>query len=216
MKHLISSAAIGLLSALPATALAEGADYKTIQVKDTSPGSSLSRDTEFPYTYAALRYQHIDDDDLGSDGFVVEGSYLVAPNLFAIGSASTSESEDVQFGATSDSVQVNQYLLGGGYRMDLTTDFDLIATVQAVQVTAQAFGDSTDDTGYRIGTGSRGILFNMIEVGGELSYLALGGDGDAYLTVSGLYNVWSQLAAGAAVTGSQDTVAYGLTARWAF
>jgi hypothetical protein len=219
MKRLIAVAAICVMS-LPAAALAEGKDAKlgSIPVRDSAAMEDLSRLPEFPYTYAGLRYQHLQDkDDNASNGFVVEGSYLIESSLFAIGAFSSSEGEEMTLGSDTDSPTLSLASLGMGYRHDLTTNFDLVATVQAVQTQAKAFGSTDEESGYQVAGGVRGILFlKDLEGRADISWLALGDDGEAYLTVAGLYRVWSQLSAGLQAATSTDTQIYGVTTRWAF
>ena len=187
MKRILGLVAV---FCLPATALAQSG---------AAPSGDLS------YTYAGLRF--VDFDDNGGDGLRIEGSYDLGNNWIIVG-----EYTGADF---NNNVDVNWFEIGGGYVWSYTSDWDLVGTARFVSADADTPGGSSDETGFRLSGGLRGLLMPKFEIRGSVNYINLDSS-DTYLELAGDYYFTQRFSAGLSIEFAGDTDLFSVGARYYF
>ena len=217
----------GLLFMAASPAFAQGSKpMATVPVKDAAAADSISVPTALSYTFADLGYTQtkFDKNDLKADGFGVAGSYVlpaewlpasIAGSLYAIAGYSLAETEK----RSGSSIEITDLRLGGGYRLGMSSTFDLKAELDFLQKEEKTKGvrpGSVDDTGFRLGIGARYLITPQIEAGGGLRYVDIGADSETVLEVSGLYHIAQGFSAFVNAATSSDATSFGLGGRYNF
>lgn len=164
----------------------------------------------YPYTYAALRFTQIEYDESEADGFALEGSYLLMPNIFVVAAYSDTSSDDA---AETES---GRYEIGAGFRGALLPTMDFNATLRMVTTDNQSASDSALDLGYRFDAGVRARLASRLEGSAALSYVEGQQHHHGFFVGSALYELMPQLGLGAEVIAGNSSTSYGVMGRWAF
>lgn len=183
---------------------------ETIPVDSTAAAPDAVQ-REYPYTWGAARLRHTEYDENATDAFGVEGSYLLLPNVYAVGALFLGESDD------EDSTESTQFEIGAGYRGHLTPAVDLNATFRFVSLRVDTHaGPISDEVGYQFDVGARTKLLDRLEGSAGLQYLQIFEAGHTFLVGSALYEVLPQLSVGADAVLGNSSMSYGLLGRWAF
>lgn len=191
----------------PAAAQAE-APVDTVPVDRAEP--ALPADPQLAYTFAATRFRHTEFDDSADDGFGIEGSYLLGPNVYAVGAVFAAESDDAR------GTESTQFELGGGYRAPLNATMDLNAAIRLTQRDIDSEPQSQVKMGFQVDAGVRASLSPRMEGTLGARYAETSRNARAFLTGATLFELSRNFSLGAeAVVGSNST-SYGLLGRWAF
>jgi len=167
------------------------------------------------YNFIQAGYQSIELDlgagsDVDGDGYGLGVSFEIADNIFGFASFVTS---DFDFG-----VELNQLQAGLGYRLGLTDNTDVFASLAYVYVEVEAgFFGSADDSGYGATIGVRSNVSDLIELFGEVAYVDLGGGSDGTAIGGGIwFNLTDNFALGLGAAFDDDVTSYGASARFYF
>ena len=166
---------------------------------NAAPAADLS------YTYAGLRF--VDFDNNGGDGLRIEGSYDLGNNWIIVG-----EFTGADF---NNNVDVNWFEIGGGYVWSYTPDWDLVGTARFVSADADTPGGSSDENGFGLSGGVRGLLAPKFEVRGSVNYINLDCS-DTYLEFAGDYYFTPQFSAGLSLEFAGDADLFSVGARYFF
>ena len=210
MKCTVKALLSVILLATPIAAPAQEAPLETIPVDQAPEGGGVSGAPTVPYTYASGRLHHTEDDRSAVEGMGVEGSYLLLPNVFAVGALFVGESDD------ASSVESTQVELGAGYRIELMPALELNAALRLLKLDVKSSTRTTEELGYQFDADVRRMLWGRIEGSGGVSFVEVDDSSHAYLTGSALYAVLPQLGVGAEATVGSNSYSYGLLGRWAF
>jgi len=186
MKTLILLA--GLL--VHGVALAQTAEKKTVDLS---------------YSFAELRF--VDVDFRGGDGLRFNGSYQLDNNWLIVGGVTS-----LDFDNNVDTIDLR---LGAGYVWHYSEDFDLVSSLRLVHLEVDSGGVDSDDTGFALSAGTRGLLAPKFEIRGFINYINLD-DSDIYLELAGDYYFTEQFSAGVSLEFAGDTDVFTLGARWFF
>lgn len=169
---------------------------------------------DISYNYIEFGYQkiEIDSDVIGlsvdGDGFGIGGSFEIGESWFV---AVDYAQADFDFG-----IDLDQIAAGVGWYTTMSNNSDFYALVQYVQaeVSVSGFG-SADEDGFGAEIGVRGMVTDMMELGGSIGYVDLGDAGDgtsfgAHL----LYNFTPNFAAGLFLDIEDDVTGYGAGVRF--
>ncbi len=160
---------------------------------------------DLSYSYAVLRFVDVDFRD--GDGIRFSGSYELDGNWLIVGGLTA-----LDFNNNVDSTLVE---LGGGYLWHYSDDFDLISTLRLVRSEIDVGGIDTDETGFALSAGARGLLAPQFEISGSVNHINLD-DSDTYLELAGDYYFTEQISAGASLEFAGDTDAFTIGVRWFF
>jgi hypothetical protein len=196
--------------AAPAEATDTETVSETIPVQDAPDAAVDSAVPAYPYNYAALRFMRIDYDESEADGFGLEGSYLLMPNVFAIAAYAGASSDDAA------STESSQFQVGAGIRAPATQSLDFNATIRMVTTDSESATDTGLDLGYRFDAGVRGRLASRLEGNAALSYVEGQQHHHGFFVGSALYELMPQLSLGAEVIAGNSSTSYGVLGRWAF
>ncbi len=163
------------------------------------------KQTDLSYTYAELRF--VDVDFRGGDGLRLNGSYALQNNWLIVGGLTALDFDN--------NVDITTLELGAGYIWKYSDDFDLTSTLRIVRSDIDAAGVSTDDTGFGLSAGIRGLLSPEFEIRGSVNHINLD-DSDTYLELAGDYYFTENFAAGVTLEFAGDTDAFTIGARWYF
>lgn len=183
---------------------------ETIPVEEAPAAAVDSAVPAYPYNYAALRFMRIEYDESEVDGFGVEGSHLLMPNVFAIAGYAGTRSDDAA------STEASQFQVGAGFRAAATQSLDFNATFRLVATENESATDSGLDLGYRFDAGVRGRLASRLEGSAALSYVEGQQHHHGFFVGSALYELMPQLSLGAEVIAGNSSTSYGVLGRWAF
>lgn len=177
------------------------------------------------YTYIQGGYTSITTDqyDVDSDGYYVGGSFLVAPNVFIIGSYSDVSSDEFTVGAVTGQVDSTSYNAGLGIRAPITDFMD--ANLAAAYVHSEsdgtassAFGSvsgSSDGDGYSVSAGLRTLLGERLEINTGYNYVDVS-DGQGSFDIGGLIHFTKMISASAAYRFGDDANAWTVGGRLNF
>jgi len=157
------------------------------------------------YTYAELRF--VDVDFRGGDGFRFNGSFELENNWLIVGGLTA-----LDFNNNVDSTVLE---LGGGYIWHYSKDFDLLSTFRFVRAEIDTPGGSSDDNGFAISAGVRGLLAPQFEIRGSVNHINLD-NSDTYLEFAGDYYITERVSVGASLEFAGDADAFTIGARWFF
>ena len=166
---------------------------------------------DISYNYVDVGVQRIELDagvfEVDGDGFGVAGSFEIAEDWFLQAAYGTL---DFDFG-----VDLDQTVLGIGYKRPLSSTRDVFATVSYVRAEASASGfSSVDDDGFGISVGIRAMLTDEFEFNGALGYVDLDDGGDNTSVSAGLlYSFTDTFALGVGVDFDEDVTSYGILGR---
>ena len=169
---------------------------------------------DISYNYVDLGVQRIELDsggiDVDGDGFGIGGSFEIAEDWFLQAGFGTA---DFDFG-----IDLDQTVVGIGYKRPMTTTSDVYATVNYVraEVSASGFG-SADDDGFGISVGVRAMLTDTFELNGGLGYVDFDEGGDnTSVNAGGLYSFTDTFALGFGIDIDDDVTSYGIFGRLYF
>ena len=148
--------------------------------------------------------------DVDGDGYGLGVSFEIGDNFFGFASYVTS---DFDFG-----VELNQLQAGLGYRLGVTDNTDVFASLAYVDAEVEAaFFGSADDSGYGVTIGVRSNVSDLIELFGEVAYVDLGGGSDGTAIGGGIwFNLTDNFALGLGAAFDDDVTSYGASARFYF
>ncbi len=157
------------------------------------------------YTYAELRY--VDVDTSGGDGIRFNLSYELENNWMIVGGLTSLD--------FNNNVDVTVVELGGGYIWQYSKDFDIVSTLRFVQSDVDNPGGGSDDNGFAVSTGVRGLLAPQFEMRGSVNHINLD-NSDTYLELAGDYYFTERFSAGASLEFAGDSDIFTIGARWFF
>lgn len=163
------------------------------------------KQTNLSYSYAELRF--VDVDFRGGDGLRLNGSYELQDNWLIVGGVTSLDFDN--------NVDITILELGAGYIWKYSDDFDLTSSLRIVRTDTDAAGVSTDDTGFGLSAGIRGLLSPQFEIRGSVNHINLD-NSDTYLELAGDYYFTEQFSAGLTLEFAGDTDAFTIGARWYF
>jgi hypothetical protein len=194
-------------TAAPAEASAE-APLETVPVDGAE--AEVAAESHRPYTFAATRFRHTEFDESADDGFGIEGSWLLQPNMYAVGAIFASESDDAR------STETTQFELGGGYLLPLSNVMDFNAAIRVVQRDINSEPQSQVKMGFQVDGGVRYDLSPRIEGSAAVRYAETSRNARVFLTGAALYQLAAKLSVGAEAIIGSNSASYGLVGRWAF
>lgn len=192
-----------------ATAATEPAP-ETIPVEQQAEAPPAAQPSKRPYTFAATRLRHTEFDEAAEDGFGVDVSYQLLPNVFAVGGIFTSESDDAR------GTESTQYEVGGGWFTPVGDATDLNLVIRLVQRDVNSEPQSQVKMGIDADVGVRTDLTPRLEGSLAARYSESSRLTRAYLTGAALFAVTPSLSLGADASVSTNSTAFGLVGRWAF
>ncbi len=157
------------------------------------------------YTYAELRF--VDVDNRGGDGIRFSLSYELENNWMIVGGLTALD--------FNNNVDLTVAEVGGGYVWHYSKDFDLVSTLRFVQADIDTPGGGSDDNGFALSAGARGLLAPQFEIRGSVNHVNLD-DSDTYLELAGDYYFTEQFSAGVSLEFAGDTDVFTIGARWFF
>ena len=170
---------------------------------------------DLSYNYAELGYQRVELDDVfpgtdvDGDGFGVNGSFEIGESWYINAGYSK---VDFDF-----DIDMDQASLGVGYHVAYSPRSDFFAEVAYVyaDLSVSGFG-STDEDGYGVTVGVRGMVTDVVELVGKASYVDLGEADGSSFGVGALYSASDMIAIGLFADFDEDATAYGLGVRFYF
>jgi len=169
---------------------------------------------------ATVTYQSVDlGDDVKLSGFGISGTKLINDSFFVAGSYS-SVSDEMDIVGQKVDVGLDAQSVGVGYRyaMSSTTDFFSVLSYRDLKAKASFKGESVDngDNGYGLDLGLRSLVLAQLELGGSLSYVAIGEEADTGFDINAMYHFTDQIAAGVGYGKADDVDTVSLTATMFF
>ena len=169
------------------------------------------KQTDLSYSYAELRF--VDVDFRGGDGLRLHGSYELENNWLIVGGLTTLD--------FANNVDITILELGAGYIWKYSDEFDLTTSLRIVRSDIDAAGVSTNDTGFALSAGVRGLLAPAFEIRGSVNHINSVNqinldNSDTYLELAGNYYFTEQFSAGVTLEFAGDTDAFTIGARWYF
>lgn len=160
---------------------------------------------DLSYSYAEFRF--VDFDNNGGDGFRINGSFDLGNNWIILGGLTTAD--------FNNNVDADIFEIGGGYVWGYAPDWDLVGTARFINANYDTPGGSSDDSGFAISAGTRGLLAPQFEVRGSVNYVNVN-DSDTYLELAGDYYFTRQFAAGLSLEFAGDSDLFSIGARYFF
>ncbi|MDX1405399.1 MAG: outer membrane beta-barrel protein [Woeseiaceae bacterium] len=167
--------------------------------------ADVANPVDVSYSYAELRF--VDVDDNGGDGFRFMGSWEADPNWLLVGGITALDFDN--------NVDTTLLEVGGGYVWHYDDQFDLIGTLRLVRSEVDTPGSDSDDTGFAVSAGVRGLLAPQFEVRGFVNHLNLD-DSDTFLEIAGDYYFNQQFSAGLSLEFAGDNDLFTIGARYYF
>lgn len=167
--------------------------------------SNVTNPVDVSYSYADLRFVNVDRN--GGDGFRVSGSWEADPNWLLVGSITALD--------YNNNVDTTLLEIGGGYVWHYTDQFDLLSTLRLVRSEVDTPGSNTDDSGFALSAGTRGLLAPQFEIRAFVNHINLD-NSDTYLELAGDYYLTEQFSAGISLEFAGDNDAFTIGARWYF
>jgi Outer membrane protein beta-barrel domain len=179
------------------------------------PVAASAAELSYSYVEGGIGQTEIDIDaggieDVEGDTLMLSGSLAVTDNVHVFADFSTT---DFDFDVDATTIRV-----GGGWNQGISESADFIARLAYLQAEVETpFGDDDED-GFDVGVGLRSAFAPNLELEGFIDYVDLGGDdsGDTQFSGAARYFFTPQFAVGAQVGIGDDTLSYGLTARYNF
>ncbi len=160
---------------------------------------------DLSYSYAELRF--VDVDFRGGNGLRFNGSYDLNNNWLIVGGLTS-----LGFDNNVDTLDLQ---LGAGYVWNYSEDFDLVSSLRLVWAEVDSGGTDTDETGFALSAGTRGLLAPQFEIRGFIHHINLD-NRDTYLELAGDYYFTKQFSAGLSLEFAGDFDVITLGARWFF
>jgi hypothetical protein len=157
------------------------------------------------YNYAELRF--VDVDENGGDGLRFNGSYDLQNDWLIVGGLTS-----LDFNNNVDSTLLE---LGAGYVWSYSEDFDIVSSLRFVRAEFDTPGGDSDDNGFALSSGIRGMLTPEFEIRGSVNHINLD-DSDTYLELAGDYHFNRQLSAGLSLEFAGDADVITIGGRWFF
>lgn len=177
------------------------------------PGAAIATDLNYNYIEADYVTVDIDDIDEDFDGWAINGSFLVAEQVFIFGGYSDLSSDQVMgFKLSTEGVT-----LGVGYRYELSrqTDLNFAAAYERAKVKLTGFG-SESDSGYSLAVGVRHLVSPLVELGLGVAYVDIGDSDDTSVSGNMLFHVTEQVALGLSLSLGSDATGYAAGVRFKF
>jgi len=162
------------------------------------------------YTYvdAGLLSTELNDTNLDGEGPFVRGSFSVHQNAFLFG-----EISDIGY---DNDVDGFTWIVGGGGRFPLNSQFDLVGKLGYVHVDLDVPGNDVSDSGYLLSATVRAFVVDKLEVEGGIRHINMDEfDSDTSLVAEGRY-FFTQRIAGGVQLQIGDSTAFGIHARFTF
>lgn len=221
----IHPALAGLVFATSSAVFAQsGEPVDTIPVKEEEP-AAVSTPSVLSYTYVDLAYgqTQFDQTKVDADGFALSGSYQLPATLlpalggalYATGGYSMIKTDKSAGGGSTETTDLR---LGVGYRLELSNTLDMTTELDFLQQDSKLkpSGLSVDDTGFRLGVGTRAQVAPQFEASGGIRYVDIGVDSVTLLEANGLYHIAQGFAAFVTVATSSDVTSFGIGGRYNF
>lgn len=157
------------------------------------------------YNYAELRF--VDVDENGGDGIRFNGSYDLQNDWLIVGGLTS-----LDFNNNVDSTLLD---IGAGYVWHYSEDFDLVSTFRFVRADVDTPGGDSDDNGFALSAGARGLLTPEVEIRGSVNHINLD-NSDTYLELAGDYHFNRQFSAGLSFEFAGDSDVFTIGGRWFF
>ncbi len=193
----------GLSRALLATAVLLPAAATAQQAAPSQP---------FNYSYVELGYDESDfrvgPFDVDGDGLTLSGSFELTNDWHVFASYGTADLDN--------SIDVDTWALGAGYRHLLKDNVDLYGRVLYINSEADVPGPGDpDEDGLGLQLRIRARVNSELEVEGGIQHIDVG-DSDTSLQAGVRYHFTNQLSAGLGITFAGDTDSLGINARFSF
>ena len=163
------------------------------------------RPAALDYNYAELRF--VDVDRAGGDGLRLNGSYELQNNWLIVGGLTSLDFDN--------NVDTTMFDIGAGYVWNYSPDWDLVGNLRYVRVDVDGRNGNSDDSGFALSAGTRGLLTPEFEIRGSVNHINLD-DSDTYLELAGDYHFNEHFSAGLSLEFAGDTDVFTLGARWFF
>jgi len=157
------------------------------------------------YNYLELRF--VDVDENGGDGLRFNGSYDLQNDWLIVGGLTS-----LDFNNNVDSTLLD---IGAGYVWHYSEDFDLVSSLRFVRADFDTPGGDSDDNGFALSSGVRGMLTPEFEIRGSVNHINLD-DSDTYLELAGDYHFNRQFSAGLSLEFAGDSDVFTIGGRWFF
>lgn len=163
--------------------------------------------SNFSYTYAELDYRYVDSEIGGDsvDGLALRGSYEVNPNLYFLAS----------FSRLSDDGDLDEYRLGGGYKMPVSDRIDVFGQLSFVREEYDLDDNDDSENGFSLEAGARMWLTEQVEVNNRLEYRDVADNGWG-VGIGARYYVSPMVSLGGefeAINGNEDLL-LGVRFQW--
>lgn len=166
----------------------------------------------FSYNHIEGSYSIVELDGSSDDGEVagISGSAAFSPNIFGFAAFN-----DVDL---DGGVSGNQFTLGLGYALPLTSALDITSGVSFERVKTRVAGFGSDtDRGYGLALGLRGKVGSVLELSAGVKYIDLGNNADdTTFSVGGRYFFTPAFALGIDISESDDATTFGVAVRYDF
>jgi hypothetical protein len=171
--------------------------------------SSLSA-AGLDYTYAEARYILDGEiEEIDYDGFKLGGSFQVTNDIFAFGSYTDGEFDDVDGDFTL-------FQIGAGYIYPIKPNWDANFSLAYAKFEGEAKGyEDDDESGYAISGGVRGMFKPEIELRASVNHGKLE-ESDTWLSLGGDYYFTPEISAGVEFDLGGDTDAFSIGAKYYF
>ncbi|MGK0224026.1 MAG: opacity protein-like surface antigen [Limisphaerales bacterium] len=178
----------------------------------TASTTALAED-KLSYDYIQATYIDTEIDDrnfnVDGDGLGISGSVSLNDNFFVNAGYASQEFDR--------GVDVDQWSIGLGGHMPLSSSTDLVGTVSYVDSEVDARFGSIHADGYGLGLGVRSRIVDNIELEAGINYVDLGDGGDdTSVAFGGRYYFTEQFSAGAGVQLADDVTNWNVGIRLDF
>lgn len=171
--------------------------------------SAAHADTlSYTYVDAGVLSTELDDGDLDGEGPFVRGSLSVHQNAFLF-----AEVSDIGY---DNNVDGFTWAVGGGGRVALNSQFDLVGKLGYVRVDFDVPGGDFSDSGYLVSALVRAFVVDKLELEGGVRHVNMDDlDSDTALVAEGRYFFTPRIAGGVHLQAGDNT-AFGIHARFTF
>jgi len=173
------------------------------------PGAALATDLNYDYLEVDYVTVDVDDFDEDFDGWSVNGSFLVAEQVFVFGGYADISTDRIGgFKLSSEG-----FTLGLGYRYELSrqTDLNFAAAFERVKADADLAGfgsESVSENGYSLAVGLRTLVSPQLELAVGAVYADIGDDDDTTATAAALFHVTEVVALTLNLSLGSDATGY--------
>jgi len=155
------------------------------------------------YNYLEARYIFdADVESVDGDGFELAGSFRIDKDFYAFGRFTTLDFDQ--------NIDTDQFEIGAGYIYPINQKWDANFTFSFVNIDTSTPVISSDDNGFAISAGVRGMMTQKIEGRAAVTYIDVDGN-DTFITLGGDYMIKPNLSIGleADLAGDLDTLSIG-------